>query len=306
MTPTEAIEYFENTLDLDEDEIEDLEDEADEKAFRIAGVASVDVLVQVHQAIVKSLEEGTPYEDFAEEIGPVLETAWQGTVDNPGARIENIFRTNVQKAYNAGRWKAHQEVANEFPYAILDVVEDARTSDVCAHLDAQLKGKSLPASDPFWGTHTPPLHFNCRSQIIYLSEEQAEEIGISKHIPKTPSAKGFGNAPDEDDWAPDASEYPEEFQDTVAELSRIVTLWNPDQPRAADGKFGSGPGAAKAPKGESSKAEAKTAKDAAKIAKAAAREEARAKRVQAREAREAAKAERAKVGWTYEKTRSGR
>jgi len=166
-----------------------------------------------------------------------------------------IFRNNVQKAYNAGRWKQHEEVAEEFPYAILDVVRDPRTSEICEALDDQLKGMALPVNDPFWATRIPPLHHGCRSTVIFLDEAQAEEVGIAKRAPKVEAAEGFGAAPDEDDWRPDPDDYPTDFQAAVKdildeseqELSRVVALFNENHDPAT-GQFSSGGGSGRTAK----------------------------------------------------------
>ena len=216
--PEAAIRYFAKKANVPDDELDELDAVAQAKAFRIAGIADVDLLSDVRDALNRALEKGTRYEDFVEEVGPELEDAWGGTVENPGWRTEVVFRNNVQKAYSAGRWKEHQEVADKLPYAILDIVRDPRTSEVCEDLDEQLKGMAMPADDPFWATHTPPLHHGCRSQIIYVDEAQAEEAGILRKAPKVEAAEGFGAAPDEDDWEPNPDDYPEDFRGAVEEI----------------------------------------------------------------------------------------
>jgi SPP1 gp7 family putative phage head morphogenesis protein len=259
--PEKAIDYFKSRLDLPDDVAEALDAESKAKAFWISGIADVDILTDVHDALNEALEKGTTYDDFLGEVGDKLEEAWGGDVANPGWRVETLFRTNLQKAYSAGRWKEHQEVIEEFPYAIFDTVDDARRSEICEAIDDELKGQALPADDPFWSTHTPPCHFSCRSQIIPLTEEQAEEVGIAKRAPKVDAAEGFGAAPDEDDWRPDPDDYPTDFQGAVKdildeseqELSRPVALYNENH--GPDGRFTSGPGGSggKAPKGGAGK-----------------------------------------------------
>jgi hypothetical protein len=78
------------------------------------------------------------------------------------------------------------------PYWKFSAVRDGRTTSTCA----AAHGTILPANHPWWKTHIPPLHFNCRSTIVPLSERRAKELGITKHPPPAPSALGFGNPPD--------------------------------------------------------------------------------------------------------------
>lgn len=79
-------------------------------------------------------------------------------------RLEAIVRTNVNRAFNVARRQAFSEAAatGDFPAWEFSAILDDRTSDICESLD----GKIYAADDPIWGTITPPLHYNCRSQIV--------------------------------------------------------------------------------------------------------------------------------------------
>jgi SPP1 gp7 family putative phage head morphogenesis protein len=89
---------------------------------------------------------------------------------------ENVYRTNTQTAYNAGKV---MEFEKTHPAAIqLFVIEDSRTSKICRNLlDAEGNGFILPANHPFWKQHGyPPYHFQCRTSIrgIYKSQLDSE------------------------------------------------------------------------------------------------------------------------------------
>lgn len=70
-----------------------------------------------------------------------------------------IFRTNVQSAYNAGAYQQRNDpaVRKRRPFWQFRAIQDARTSDLCRPLDGIVR----PADDPWWKTHTPPLHHQC-------------------------------------------------------------------------------------------------------------------------------------------------
>lgn len=205
----EAVAWFRARLDLTDEEFEAIDSEARRKAFTIADVAQVDIIDQVWQALERAIRDGTTLEVFAAEIGGLLSAAWGR--DDPH-RIETIFRTNVQKAYNRGRWKQQHDpvVARLRPYYAYDALLDTRTSDICFELNKTV----LPLEDPFWSSHLPPMHHRCRSSLRNLTQKQAERRGISETRPEVEIPEGFGEAPDiETDFQPDLDKYPPELAD---------------------------------------------------------------------------------------------
>lgn len=209
----EAIAFFRDLVPVTDDEWEALTQAAREQAFTVAGVTQLDVVTQVWESIEKALSDATDFEDFVSEVGDALESAWQGSVANPGWRIETIFRTNVQKSYSRGRYKqaTDPDTVEDRPYWMFDAVMDNRTTDTCEACDGTIR----PADDSWWSTHTPPLHFNCRSTLITLTEEQAAAMGgADAHPPRAAADDGFGAAPDDDDdddggdFEPDPDDYP--------------------------------------------------------------------------------------------------
>lgn len=200
----DAVEWFRSRLNLTDEEFEAIDSEARRKAFVIADVAQLDIIDQVWQALERAISNGTTLQDFAAEVGGLLSAAWGK--DDPH-RLETIFRTNVQKAYNRGRWKQqHDPVVQVLrPYYMYDALLDSRTSDVCN----ELNGTVLPIEDPFWSSHLPPVHHRCRSSLRNLTEKQAKRRGISEARPEVDVPEGFGEAPElETDFQPDLEKYP--------------------------------------------------------------------------------------------------
>lgn len=200
--PEEAIAWFRARVPLPKKEWRALEERARRKAFTVAGVAHLDLIAEVLSSLSKALEQGTPYAEWAREIREKLEAAW-GRPN--GQRIETIFRTNVQMAYSSGRWAqmTQPEVLEQRPYWVYDAVLDSRTTSICQ----ERNGVVRPAGDPWWESNTPPLHFNCRSGIRPLTNEQAQARGISQQLPEESPQEGFGNAPQSWEWSPDPKDY---------------------------------------------------------------------------------------------------
>ncbi len=210
----EAVAWFRAKLILTDDEFDALEEASYHRAFTIAGVAQLDMVTQVWEAIDRAVAQGETLSDFQDAVGDKLTAAWGK--EQPW-RLETIFRTNVQQAYSDGRWEQmeHPAVKEARPYRKYSAVMDSRTSPICAPLD----GTVLPADDPFWSSHNPPLHFNCRSHVVTLSEEEAKSEGVAQEAPSIAPADGFGDAP-QGEWVasePDLDGYP---QPLVAEYRR--------------------------------------------------------------------------------------
>lgn len=153
----EAVRAFRRKDPITSDELDILDAAERERSFWVSGVAEADVVQQVYDAIDDALEQGLPLADFRAQVEDSLMEAW-GFADSP--RIETIFRTNVMNAQNAGRYEimTAPEVKDARPFWRLDVVDDDRQSDICADFDGD--PIILPADDPFWDKHHPPLHFN--------------------------------------------------------------------------------------------------------------------------------------------------
>lgn len=153
--------------------------------------------------------------------------------------LENIFRTQTQLAYNAGKWEADQdpdiqEILWGYEYV---TVGDDRVRPSHAALD----GVTLPKDDPMWESIWPPNGWSCRCAVIPIFEEQDVV---------QPGADFDG--PDEGwDFNPGR---------VFATGTRLSLAFDPDQPRDAHGRFGSGGGSSKQPKGAASSKEHAEAK----------------------------------------------
>lgn len=203
---TEALEQFRSLVPIGDDDFEALTARAKRKAFKVSGLANLDVVQDVFDAIDDAIENGTDFEEFKDAVADAVESAWHGDVENPGWRLETVFRTNTQRAYGEGRYRQAREVTEDRPYWQFDAVLDDATTEVCEDCQSTL----LPADDPWWDEHLPPLHFNCRSTFITLTEDQARQQGGALDSgPKADAADGFGGAPSEDgdDFEPDLSDY---------------------------------------------------------------------------------------------------
>lgn len=203
----EAIAWFRKRVSMSKADHRLLAAQARRKAFTVANVAKLDLVNQVWKAIDDAVSKGTSLEDFKKAIGDDLRAAWKGSVGDPPWRLETIFRTNVQLAYGAGRFKqaTHPDVVGDRPVWMFDAILDGRETEICQACDETKR----PADDPWWRDHLPPLHHNCRSSFIALTDDQARLAGGVTAQPTTKKAgDGFGLEPGADEWKPDAAKYP--------------------------------------------------------------------------------------------------
>ncbi|HEX8942423.1 MAG TPA: hypothetical protein VF785_04740, partial [Gemmatimonadaceae bacterium] len=96
-----AVEWFRARVPMTDDEFAKLDAHAAEQAFWIGNVAQLDVVDQVYSAVDDALRDGTTLDDFKDEVADELYQAWGEPDAN---RVETIFRTWVQRSYQAGRF----------------------------------------------------------------------------------------------------------------------------------------------------------------------------------------------------------
>jgi len=205
----EAVAWFGKRVAMTKADFNRLSATAKRKAFAVANVAQLDLVNHAWKAVEAAIKTGTSLEDFKKSIGPELRKAWGGKVDDPAWRLETIFRTNVQLAYGAGRHQqaTHPDVASDRPVWMFDAILDGRETPICRACD----GTKLPSDHPWWATHLAPLHHNCRSSFIALSEKQAGRITLSPPKEQPDPKTGFGLPPGSDEWQPDPKDYPKQL-----------------------------------------------------------------------------------------------
>ncbi|EBF9679804.1 phage head morphogenesis protein, partial [Salmonella enterica subsp. enterica serovar Glostrup] len=151
LPPAEAVAYFESKGYAIGLHWHDVEAAAQAKAFTVAGVLKLDVLADIRRGMQDILNSGGTLRDFERQLTPVLERkGWLGkglVVDEETGelhgkrlmprRLETIFRTNMQSAYMAGRWRQQMATVGTHPYLQYVAVMDRRTRPSHAVLDGR-------------------------------------------------------------------------------------------------------------------------------------------------------------------------
>lgn len=170
VAPDAAIEFWKQRAKLTDVEAKALGDGAKHRAFYVTGLAKQDIVQLVSDGIQAALENGETLADFKKRIGQAI--AAEGWHDY---RVENIFRTNLQTAYSAGRYQKMQAVKASRPYWQYMAVMDKRVRPPHAILHNQV----YPADHEFWASNYPPNGFRCRCGVRTLSARQVEQQGLT-------------------------------------------------------------------------------------------------------------------------------
>ncbi len=143
------------------------------KAFTIAGVSKADLMAEVKDEILSSMKTGGTLKEFRRNADMLFEKHGYDRLSN--FRIDTIYRTNMQAAYQAGRYRQMTDpaIVAARPYWRYVAVMDAATRPT----HAALNGKIFPWDDPFWKTWYPPNGFNCRCTVQTVSQTELDREG---------------------------------------------------------------------------------------------------------------------------------
>lgn len=199
----EALEWFERRVPALAQWLREFRFTSATRAFLVAGVTDLDVVAAIWTLVGDTLRKGDGLDEFKRRARAEI-ARWRVS----GDRLETVYRTNVQTAYNRGRFRqmGRPEVTRHRPFWLYDAVLDSKTSDTCRPLN----GTVLPREHRFWSSHHPPLHHRCRSALRALTPRQAKRRGITTadDLPDVDVGEGFGGLPNLYEWQPDPSKYP--------------------------------------------------------------------------------------------------
>lgn len=169
----EAITFFRGKTNLSPEAFYALTEAARFKAFTVA-VGSEEIIVEsIRDLVDMALAEGLSLPAFQAQAAEVLSRA--GVAAAEPWYWSTIYRTNLQTAYQAGRWQQSSDpvVKAERPYLryISARLPTSRPSHVEKH------GKVYPQDHPFWDRWYPPCGFNCFCSTQSVSESLLSRRG---------------------------------------------------------------------------------------------------------------------------------
>ena len=181
LPPKKAIEWLktkkvtaENYRNLTESEIA--------KVYTIAKMTDLDMLQDIKSSLIAAAEQGKPFAAWKKDLlqhlankgwlhpnghnGKEIIDPKTGEIFGTPRRLDVIYRTNMQSAYNAGQYQTYMADVDNRPYWQYDAVGDNRTRPAHAAMD----GLVYRYDDPFWATFYPPNGYRCRCSVMALSE----------------------------------------------------------------------------------------------------------------------------------------
>ncbi len=178
LKPTQAIEYFKKKKPELSEKYYDIWKDEHDKAFTIAGIASLDLLTDIQGKLQKAMEEGMTYKQFEEEFESSVLKKMGWTSDDkdiPPYRIQNIFRTNVGNSMCSGRWQNIEDNKGSRPYVMYHTLED----DAVRPAHALMDKKVFKIEDPVLNTHAPKSGYMCRCYLQSLTERDIKRKGLT-------------------------------------------------------------------------------------------------------------------------------
>ena len=142
LPPKKAIEYLKSKdplVTLTAQQFSRMSDAIRAEAFTIAGVARLSVLQDVLDDLNRAIEQGLPFAEFKKTFKErMAKRGWMPKAEQAKFtpfRMETIYRTNTQSAYNAGRIIKQKEVTSTRPWWRYNAVIDKQTTSGCNGLD---------------------------------------------------------------------------------------------------------------------------------------------------------------------------
>ena len=234
-------EVYTGNLDIDRGAME--YDDADtlEVAVELArGLESEEDITDEPPTYTAAVETNESYTEEAVELAALIEGWTRRLATQVKSKhyegitpyqAENIFRTNIQTAYNVGHYKRMTEpgVKALRPYWQYDAVNDSKTRP--SHL--AMDGRVFMADDPIWDTWFPPNGFKCRCTVKTLSKRQMEQRGLTVETEAPRAARledgrfvnilpdpQFDTNPAKVRYQPDLTGYPEPLKKAYQEREK--------------------------------------------------------------------------------------
>lgn len=208
MTFQEAVDYFKERVPVTAEQFYKIAAEYRGLAFTVGGYTKAQILKKFYDELLAALEEGNTLSEFRENMNDFLKAEGYEGLDP--VQADNIFRTNIQTAYNVGHYQQMTDpgVMRLRPYWQYDAVNDSHTRP--SHL--AMDGRVFPADHPVWDTWFPPNGFRCRCTVKTLSKRQVEQRGLTVETSAPRAAlpdPQFSTNPAKVRFKPDLKGYPE-------------------------------------------------------------------------------------------------
>ena len=199
--PKAALDYIKNKNLKAGFSYKDVWNEEHAASFTVAKAMQLDVLSDMHNAVIQAVEKGQSFDTFKKSIKPTLQQkGWWGrkdmtdpltgrTVDaqlGSDRRLKTIYNVNMRSAYQKGQYDRTME-SDLHPYLMYRIGPSVKHRQDHESWD----GLILPKNDPFWDSHFPPNGWGCKCYTRAVTESQRKKYE-TEGIPVPPRADGSG------------------------------------------------------------------------------------------------------------------
>jgi SPP1 gp7 family putative phage head morphogenesis protein len=167
----QAIDALQRRVGLGREAIDRLQAQVSRAAKSRAFLAEARLLIDVWDAVSKTLESGGTVRDFLQSA-PAVEAGWTGEDPYRGVLV---YQQQTCMAYQAGQLQQFDEAGIEqWKFAAF---EDEATCPICGRLDGRIFDKG---DLRFY----PPVHFNCRcySEPVFAGARAAVPVVTSDQV----------------------------------------------------------------------------------------------------------------------------
>ncbi|AKF08879.1 phage minor head protein [Sandaracinus amylolyticus] len=157
------------------------------RAFTASRLLTEELVRRAYDALVAALEQGGTLRDFARALGAGEVVAGPGST----GYLETVFRTNIQGAYGAGRYRQIKAIASDpdlaaaRPYVEYRTAGDNRVRPAHVALDRTVYRVDSAA----WERIAPPNGFNCRCSMVL---RRARDVDARRVIDDPPERADDG------------------------------------------------------------------------------------------------------------------
>lgn len=171
----EQLAFFRGKVNLPTNAWNDIEADAHDHAFVVAGATKMDVLEDFRTAVDRAISEGRTLGDFRKDFDNIVARHGWSYKGLPGWRAKVIYETNVRQTYNAGREAqfADPEFRRRMPYLQYRHSGAERFRPLHKSWD----GKVLRADDPWWDTHSPMNGYGCKCKKFAIGPDELRLLG---------------------------------------------------------------------------------------------------------------------------------
>lgn len=187
---SEAIAYLRGKLPEVSLAYNDLAGPVHAKVFTVAGSTKVDLVRDLHAAVIKALEEGKTISAFRKDFDAAVQRHGWSYKGKRGWRSALILNTNMRSAHMAGRWAQIQANKADRPYLQYRTAGDARVRPQ----HRVWNGLVYPVDHAFWSTHYPPNGWGCRCTVRSYSLGDLSTRGPKVSEPFKPRMREVGTA----------------------------------------------------------------------------------------------------------------